>query len=266
MSGIIKLVKKKRMNMYYDSVKQWNLFVGCKFNCLYCKKSFQAQMKRQKKNCIKCYNYDPHSHEDRLTQKLPITEGDQFIWVCSSGDISFIDPDFMQKILDKLETLKDRTFLIQTKDPSWFFKFKFPDNCILGITLETNRDENYKDISNAPLPSKRYEDFKKLDFHRKSITIEPILDFDDDILFQWVSNIEPERIYIGYDTKKNSLNEPFLTKTIDFIELLENFLPDIKIKLKFMKNLFRDKNLEPFEKKIEEKSNKKRTGTLDDFI
>ena len=35
-------------NMYEDAIYRWNVFVGCEFDCAYCKKSFKAQMKRQK--------------------------------------------------------------------------------------------------------------------------------------------------------------------------------------------------------------------------
>lgn len=55
---VVKLSRQK--NMYILSAKQWNPFVGCKFDCLYCRTSFQRQAKRQKHNCIDCYNYKPH--------------------------------------------------------------------------------------------------------------------------------------------------------------------------------------------------------------
>lgn len=66
--------KKKqnfKSNMYKLSIKQWNPFVGCKHQCIYCKDSFQLQLKRwAKKNCKKCYDFVPHSHPERLTQPL----------------------------------------------------------------------------------------------------------------------------------------------------------------------------------------------------
>ena len=54
----------------YENTQTWNPFKGCLFNCLYCKPSFQAQAKRQKHKCTQCYNYVPHTHEDRLG-KIP---------------------------------------------------------------------------------------------------------------------------------------------------------------------------------------------------
>lgn len=229
-------------NMYSDSVKQWNVFVGCNFDCVYCRKSFQAQMKRQKpmidkngrkRGCQKCYDYEPHFHEERITNKymktLPNTSGDQFIWVGSSGDISFITIYNMMKILDKIKEYP-QTFFFQTKNPEFFHKFQFPENTMLGITLETDR--YYPKISSAPVPYDRFYWFKNKDHPRKIITIEPILDFDFDIFLDWIKEINPERVYVGYDTKKNYLPEPSLEKTMKLIEELKKFT---KVKLKYMK-------------------------------
>ena len=226
--------------MYSDSVKQWNVFVGCKYDCLYCRKSFQAQMKRQKpmidkngkkRGCQKCYDYEPHFHEERLNDKLPKTSGDEFIWVGSSGDIAFIRYPDMIKILNKIEEYPNRTFFFQTKDPTVYYNYIFPKNIMLGITLESNI--SYKTITDAPTPYYRYISFLRLDHPRKVITIEPILDFNLSIFIFWIRDVNPERVYIGYDTKKCNLPEPSLRKTKILIEELKEFT---KIKLKHMKN------------------------------
>ena len=80
----------KTTNMYELSVKQWNPFVGCEHKCIYCKDSFQAQQKRQKKNCMKCYDFIPHEHPKRLNDNLPKTGYMQFIFTVASGDIVFV--------------------------------------------------------------------------------------------------------------------------------------------------------------------------------
>lgn len=225
---MIKMVKKG--NMYGDSVKQWNPFVGCEFDCVYCRKSFQAQMKRQLHNCMDCYNYRPHFHSTRLRNYLPKTEGDQFIFTCSSSDISFIKSPWMSYIILRIKELDDRKFLIQTKQPNFFKQFVFPDNVHLGITLETNRDIGYSQISKAPLPTIRARNFLEVDHESKFVTIEPILDFDLDEFVFMLSLINPERIYIGYDTKKNNLKEPSLNKTNELIEELKK-ITTVKLKL-----------------------------------
>ena len=227
-------------NMYTDSVKQWNVFVGCNFDCVYCRKSFQAQMKRQKpmldkngkkRGCQQCYDYEPHFHEERLNDRLPKTSGDEFIWVASSGDISFIEYPNMLKIREKIEEYPDRTFFFQTKNPFFFRTYLFPKNVVLGITLESNRV--YNGISNAPLPYARVYNFLKVDFPRKFITIEPIIEFDFNIFLGWIKDINPERVYVGYDTKKNNLPEPSLEKTMKLIYALEKL--EIEVRTKYMK-------------------------------
>lgn len=226
--------------MYKDSKKQWNVYVGCKFNCIYCKKSFQAQMKRQKHNCIKCYNYEPHFHEERLKQSLKNTKGDEFIWCCSSGDIYFAKPKWIFKIIERIKELP-QTFFFQSKEPKVFYDYDFPENVILGITLESNRW--YKEISDAPPPFERMKVFYDLKYPRKFITIEPILDFDFSIFLGWLRELNPERVYIGYDTKKTwwmegkekvylRKYEPRLHKTRNLIHELKRFT---KVKTKYMK-------------------------------
>lgn len=236
--------------MYRDSKEQWNVFGGCLFNCNYCKPSFQAQMKRQKpvidkngkeRGCQDCYDYVPHFHEERLKNKLSKTKGDEFIWVGSSGDISFIEYPDMLKILKKIKKYPDSTFFFQTKDPRFFHKFMFPTNVALGITLES--DVIYREISNAPYPYSRVYWFKKLDFQRKFVTIEPILEFNFSLFLGWLRELNPERIYIGYDSHKTwwikgkekvylREYEPSLEKTKDLISELERFT---KVKTKYMK-------------------------------
>jgi len=215
--------------MYGDSVKQWNVFVGCKYHCIYCEKSFRLQMKRQKHNCMKCYNYVPHFHPERLMQQLPRTHGDQFIWACSSSDIAFAEKEWMEAILERIRQMPDRTFLFQTKNPICFERYSWPENVVLDVTIETNQNEGYRLVSTAPLPSQRYQDYLKIDFPRKFVTIEPILEFDMGILVDWIRNIGPERVYVGYDSKSCFLPEPELAKTEELEKQLSKFT-DVKIK------------------------------------
>ena len=61
----------------------------------------------------------------------------------------------------------------------------------------------------------------KLRHSRKIVTVEPILDFDVEIMEEWVSKIGPETCYVGYDSKKNYLPEPELSKTKALIKKLK---------------------------------------------
>jgi hypothetical protein len=128
------------------------------------------------------------------------------------GDIAFCKPEWMQQVLGRIRQLPDRTFLIQSKNPSIFSHYQFPRNVLLGTTIETNRDDLYGGISKAPLPSRRFEAMLRLQHSRKIVTIEPVLDFDVEIMVKWVREIGPEVCYVGYDSKKNYLPEPELRK------------------------------------------------------
>ncbi|MEM3798164.1 MAG: hypothetical protein QXY74_07005 [Candidatus Bathyarchaeia archaeon] len=213
-----------KTHMYRDSVLQWNVFVGCRFDCVYCEKSFKLQMKRQKNRCSRCYNYEPHFHPERLNRPLPRTKGDQFIWPCSSGDITFCKPEWMRKILEVIRRYPDRTFLLQTKNPIVFKYYEpFPPNVVLDVTLETNRDEGYRLISKAPLPSKRFIGYLSVNHPRKFLTIEPVLEFDMDEFVSWIRRIKPERVYLGYDSKNSYLPEPELQKVLELERRLKAF-------------------------------------------
>jgi DNA repair photolyase len=234
-------------NMYPEAVFRWNICVGCIFNCKYCIPSFQRQMKRQKQNCLKCYKYEPHFHKERLSDDwitnsgmlrvLKNLEANQYIWVCSSGDISNMKPFWIRKIFKKMEDLYEKygdlsqkPFFIQTKNPKFLYEYGnhyfLPSYLMkIGITLETNKDSLYKSfkISKAPLPSERKEYFLKGRGIEKLVTIEPILEFDMEVMVSWIKQIDPIAVYIGYDTKNCGLPEPPLSKTKELIQRLNEF-------------------------------------------
>lgn len=218
----------------YEGVKSWNPFVGCEFNCVYCQKSFQRQAKRWKKWCQLCYEYKPHFHEERL-KKVPKADT---VFISAFGDISFIDLNDLYKIFDVVENVYwDRIFYLQTKNPS-FFDFVnstlgFPDNVLLGITLETDMDfystpskyTSYHQISHAPSPTERLDTIKKQSYRFCDfITIEPILDFSSPKQFaKVIRQCRPRFVYVGYDNHGCKLPEPPLGKTQELIEELEKF-------------------------------------------
>ena len=195
--------------MYPLSVKQWNPWVGCRHNCVYCKPSFQAQLRRwAKDNCELCYRFKPHPHPERLEKKLPRTRYMQFIFTCACGDIAFCPTGYLEKIVEKIRMMPDRTFLLQSKNPATFRRVKWPRNVILGVTIETNRDSLATKVSRAPPPSKRLRDFLEVEHEPKMVTHEPIMKFDLDVLEEWDAELNPALIWVGYDSKRCGLPEP----------------------------------------------------------
>jgi hypothetical protein len=212
----------KQGNMY-SAVIPWNVYKGCLYDCIYCKVSFQRQAKRQLHNCRACYDFTPHAHPERIA-KMP--KGD-IIWPGSSGDISFCDPDYLVAIIFEMSKHPERTFYLQSKNPAFFntilYYLRDMGNVILLTTLETNRDEGYDKISKAPVPSVRARDFAALDWPRKIVTIEPILEFDFHDFFEMIFMCKPELVYIGYNSKPKSvkLPEPELDKTVKLTHCLQ---------------------------------------------
>jgi hypothetical protein len=214
-------------NRMYDEATTWNPFKGCLFDCSYCRPSFQRQAKRQKHNCIDCYNYVPHYHPERLN-KIPSAKT---VFVCGNSDLSFCKPDFLLQIIRSIkrhnQRRPDKTYYFQSKRPECFKPIldKLPSNAIILATLETNRDARYSDVSKAPVPSKRYQQLLELDYPRKVVTIEPILDFDIGIFVDWLQKLKPEYVYLGFNSYPGqvSLPEPSESKTALLIaELITN--------------------------------------------
>jgi len=220
MSANTKL-KKSRSKMYAGT-KTWNPFKGCEFDCSYCGPTFKAQAKRQKHNCTECYNYVPHYHPERLV-KIPSV---QTVFVCGNADVKFCDTDFLKKIIEAIRKHrnKEKTFYLQSKEPACLEPVLdlLPENVILVTTLETNRDKGYDLVSKAPSPSVRYKQFMKLDYPRKVVTAEPIMDFDLNVFAQWIIKINPEYLWLGLNSHEKSvrLPEPSPEKLYKLAEIL----------------------------------------------
>ena len=228
----------QKTRMYAD-VKTWNPFKGCLFDCIYCIPSFQLQAKRQMHNCMDCYNYVPHYHPERL-KKIPSAET---IFVCGNGDIAFSRADYIEDIIQAIKDHNKRrpnkTYYFQSKRPECLKPFVdiLPENAIILTTLETNRDEGYEKISKAPKPSERYRQFRELDYPRKVITIEPMADFDLDIFSGWIKEINPEYVWLGYNSRPKQIDmpEPDTEKVLNLI--IEIQASNIKIKGKELRDI-----------------------------
>jgi len=57
----------------------------------------------------------------------------------------------------------------------------------------------------------------------KMVSIEPIMDFDLDVMVDWMRQIKPEFISIGADSKGHKLPEPSTDKVQALIEALKEF-------------------------------------------
>jgi hypothetical protein len=220
--------------MYADA-ETWNPFKGCRFDCTYCRPTFQQQSKRQMQLCTDCYRYTPHVHEDRLAD-IP---SDEIVFVCGNADISFCPPDFARKIIDRIKEHiprchKRKTFYFQSKRPVYFAQFldELPAEAVLVTTLETNRDKGYRLISKAPPPSERFQQFKSLDYPRKVVTVEPVMDFDLAVFSRWLRTLSPEYVWLGLNSKPNQVHlpEPSVGKLRSLVASLRDSGIDVRFK------------------------------------
>jgi DNA repair photolyase len=205
----------------YKFIDKTRNFLGgrCIHDCSYC---YVNAMKIKYPNLKERY-----SGEVRLLEKeLNKSEGKgKTIFVQDMGDLfaDNVPKEFIFRILEHLRDYPENTYLFQTKNPKRFFEFDigdFPKNIILGTTIETNKQNIINKISKAPPVEERRYWISKAEFCKVFITIEPILDFDIEILVNWLKEIGPDFVNIGADSKSNNLIEPSKEK----IELLINEL------------------------------------------
>ena len=212
----------------YSGVDTWNPLCGCGFRCSYC--YGRRLSARQKHRCEKCYEYVPHTHPERLSKKF--WPGDN-IFVCSMGDISYADINYVRKVFDVVIRYPETTFMFQSKNPlcfiAWRMFMTMPDNCVVGTTIETNRST--KAVSKAPDTEARKTWLSAIRT-QKYVTIEPIMDFDHDVMVAWIKEVRPEFVYIGYnslDSKNKHLPEPTINKTKMLIASLEE-VTEVRLK------------------------------------
>jgi DNA repair photolyase len=121
----------------------------------------------------------------------------------------------------------ENVYVFQSKNPGRMRSAipLMPPWTILGTTIETNR--LIPDIGNAPSPVVRMEAMQdiRLRFpeYRRFVTIEPVLDFDVDILADWIRRINPEFLNLGADSKKNNLPEPTAEKIMALVDKLKEY-------------------------------------------
>jgi hypothetical protein len=235
---------KKIGNMYEDT-KTWNPFVGCMYDCVYCIKSYKRQLKRVGRNigCEACFNYSPHYHPERL-KRIP---GSPTVFVYGTGDIAFCDPSYARKTFSAIDSHRPRRhkmYYFQSKNPKCFNQYldwfqANRDKVVLLTTLETNRDYRYNEISKAPLPSKRFQDFLEIDYDRKALTIEPALDFDVgaflDMILKLKYKDQLEYVWFGYDSKNCGLPEPSIRKAQELVDELNGY--GIKVRGKTLRGV-----------------------------
>jgi len=144
-----------------------------------------------------------------------------FIENCNDLFAEDVPQLFIQRIISHCDQYPHNTYVFQTKNPDRYLDYAaVPKNYILGCTIETNRDN--PTISKAPAPSARMRAMTKVS-GRKFVTIEPVLDFDVDILAAWIDRIRPEFLNLGADSKGHGLPEPTVSKIHALVDKLQEY-------------------------------------------
>ena len=208
------MLNKSKGNMYPWVTHTWNVIKGkCPHDCSYC------YMKRYPQSEL---------HFDEKELKTDLGSGNT-IFVGSSCDMwaKGVSENWIIKILNHCIQYGDgNKYLFQSKNPICFIGWSLPVNAMLGTTLETNR--SYK-VSEAPIPSERAYAIARQDYPIM-VSIEPIMDFDLDVMLKWMQEIKPEFVSIGANSRPEiKLPEPSGDKVRALIEGLKEFT-EVKIK------------------------------------
>ena len=226
-----------KTKMYKERKGNVSAYRGCLFKCSYC--AFSGTLSRQ--SCELCQKYIPHAHLEVLNRRPPATKVGEFLTMALTGDVAFASDEELRKMIAYCNKWDDREFVMQSKNPSVFEKFSDyirPNMCI-GTTLESDIDHG---LSKAPTPASRHNAMQSLNC-RKMVTVEPILIFNLDQFYSMIHSIDPEIVYIGYDSKKNKLPEPTLDETNELINRLREHGFEVREKL-ISKAWYEEKNNE----------------------
>jgi DNA repair photolyase len=213
--------------MFSIVTSTWNPISGCLYDCQYC---WAKNLALTKLKTTKRYanGFKPSLNTSEF--KVRFRKGD-LVFVADMGDMfaPFIQQKWIKQVLDHIRQFPDADFLFMTKNPKRYLELLpfIPQNAILGATIETNIDTIIcKDkVSLAPPPSERAEAMRKLEWNRKIVSIEPILQFDLNTLAKWLTDIDPFIVFVGYDNYSNQLREPSMQQTLKLMEMIsENSL------------------------------------------
>jgi len=212
-------LKKTHGNMYDWVTHTHSHLAGkCSHECSYCYvQAMEARFKSGK-------YIGPLS---LMEKEFDVKYGEgRTIFIEHMNDMFAMDvPDnFIGRILNHVNEFPMNTYVFQTKNPSrmWNWVSKFPKKSILGTTIESNRI--YPTLSKAPSPFERVDGMLHLpkEFPR-FLTIEPVLDFDVDILASWIYQIHPDFLNLGADSKGFGLPEPTVEKIMQLVDKLKEY-------------------------------------------
>lgn len=211
----------------FEGLRTWNPWVGCFHHCYndgcWAKKKIAPRVGHML-GCKECREFFPHFHRKRL-KRIPRQPR---IFVVAHGDLfgDWVPSDIIKQILEVCRSAQREMWFFETKNPVRYLEFLdlFPENTVLSTTIETNRTYGPSIMGLAPDPATRFFEMSNIaGVYPIHISIEPIMDFDLDIMVSWIRHLKPIKVAVGYDSLHNNLPEPPKEKTLRLIEELEKF-------------------------------------------
>jgi protein gp37 len=214
--------------MFDVITKTWNPVIGCLHNCTYC---WARRLAETKLKNVERYRdgFRPKLIEKELSRIFH----KKYVFAVDMGDLfgDWVPSEWILKVIEAIKNSPSSYFLFLTKNPKRYMEFLdlYPENVVLGATIETNRDYSF---SKCPTTYERYKYMRELPFKNKVVSIEPIMDFDPEIFVQWLKDIGPVLVHVGYDNYNNNLPEPSVSKTYQLIDQLRAFTRVKTLKLR----------------------------------
>jgi DNA repair photolyase len=206
---------KMGLNKSTGNMYKFNTIKGeCPHGCTYC--------------YMKKWGKQPTLHLDDNEFKTDIGSNN-YIFIGSSCDMfaKDIPLTWVEHTINHIRKFQFNEYFFQSKNPynMEILELLLPAKAVKGVsvctTIETNR--HYKEImKDSPKPVQRFLAMSGFENYKKYITMEPIMDFDIEIV-EWLQLIKPMQINIGADTGKNNLPEPSKEKILQLIHELEKF-------------------------------------------
>jgi len=125
-------MNRTKIDWPFDLKYTWNPITGCKRGCNYCyaKKIYERFNKKPFEEIV----FQSDRICDPYRVKKPST-----VFVGSMTDIWYWDGYQKGEVIASCSYCHQHTFLFLTKDYRAYHGFKWPDNCILGVTVELHR-------------------------------------------------------------------------------------------------------------------------------
>ena len=183
----------------------WNPLAGeCPHKCAYC----YAHKYKAYPSSLSKYSGPLRLDAPAMAKRLG---GGKLYFVCSMNDLfaAAVPRELVLEILGKISRWPQNEYLFHTKNPARLAEFKdlFPYYSRFGVTIETDA---YPPgfLTAAPPPAERALAFGLFEHPRKSVSMEPVMEFNLENYLRLMQAAKPALVHIGRDSKDNRLPEP----------------------------------------------------------